>query len=169
MNENRSLIHTGKLLRPPDSNLEWGGWTELFALLFDNYRGCFSRAGFGPDLMTIRVVVMTKPKERDGVTKYQVYRRVRQTPSSVCNSELISTTADPTRPSHARKLQRASHTTQCRPPPAKARPWRRETRPEFTKSCRRVFEPRDRDRLARGLSMHDSPHWAAWWAVDRVR
>ena len=40
LNENRSLIHTGKLLRPPDSNLEWGGWTELFVLLFDNYRGC---------------------------------------------------------------------------------------------------------------------------------
>ncbi|THG98759.1 hypothetical protein EW026_g3491 [Hermanssonia centrifuga] len=57
LNENRSLIHTGKLLRQPDSGFEWSGWTELFVLLFDNY------------------LVMTKPKERDGITKYQVYRR----------------------------------------------------------------------------------------------
>ncbi|KAF7790213.1 hypothetical protein EIP86_001165 [Pleurotus ostreatoroseus] len=55
LNENRSLIHTGKLLRQPDSGLS--SWTELFVLLFDNY------------------LVMTKPKEREGVTKYQVYRR----------------------------------------------------------------------------------------------
>jgi len=38
LNENRSLIHTGKFLRQPDTGFEWGGWTELFALLFDNYR-----------------------------------------------------------------------------------------------------------------------------------
>ena len=36
LNENRSLIHTGKLLRQPDSGLS--SWTELFVLLFDNYR-----------------------------------------------------------------------------------------------------------------------------------
>jgi len=46
LNENRSLIHTGKFLQQPDSRFEWKGWTELFALLFDNYRrgldiGCF--------------------------------------------------------------------------------------------------------------------------------
>ncbi|KAI0794364.1 Dbl domain-containing protein [Fomes fomentarius] len=57
LNENRSLIHTGKLLRQPDTGFEWNGWTELFVLLFDNY------------------LVMTKPKERDGTTKYHVYRR----------------------------------------------------------------------------------------------
>ncbi|KAJ3520044.1 hypothetical protein NM688_g9215 [Phlebia brevispora] len=57
LNENRSLIHTGKLLRQPDSGFEWSGWTELYVLLFDNY------------------LVMTKPKEKDGITKYQVYRR----------------------------------------------------------------------------------------------
>ncbi|OCH96297.1 Dbl domain-containing protein [Obba rivulosa] len=57
LNENRSLIHTGKLLRQPDTGFEWNGWTELFVLLFDNY------------------LVMTKPKEKDGVTKYHVYRR----------------------------------------------------------------------------------------------
>jgi len=39
LNENRSLIHTGKFLRQPDTGFEWSGWTELFALLFDNYRG----------------------------------------------------------------------------------------------------------------------------------
>ncbi|KAI0292306.1 Dbl-like domain-containing protein [Russula brevipes] len=48
--ENRSLIYTGKLLRQPDTG-------ELFVLLFDNY------------------FVMTKPKEKDGVTKYHVNRR----------------------------------------------------------------------------------------------
>ncbi|EMD39100.1 hypothetical protein CERSUDRAFT_47353 [Gelatoporia subvermispora B] len=60
LNENRSLIHTGKLLRQPDTGFEWSGWTELFVLLFDNYRTC---------------MVMTKPKEKDGITKYHVYRR----------------------------------------------------------------------------------------------
>jgi hypothetical protein len=39
LDENRSLIHTGKLLRQPDNGFEWSGWTELFVLLFDNYRG----------------------------------------------------------------------------------------------------------------------------------
>ncbi|KAI0272596.1 Dbl-like domain-containing protein [Gloeopeniophorella convolvens] len=55
--ENRSLIHTGKLLRQPDTGFEWSGWSELFVLLFDNY------------------LVMTKPKEKDGLTKYHVNRR----------------------------------------------------------------------------------------------
>ncbi|KAG6879934.1 hypothetical protein C0992_009290 [Termitomyces sp. T32_za158] len=57
LNPNRSLIHSGRLLRQPESGLEWNGWSELFVLLFDNY------------------MVMTKPKEKDGVTKYQVNRR----------------------------------------------------------------------------------------------
>ncbi|KAF8159386.1 CNH domain-containing protein [Crassisporium funariophilum] len=57
LNEQRSLIHTGKLLRQPESGLEWNGWGELFIMLFDNY------------------FVMTKPREKDGVTKYHVYRR----------------------------------------------------------------------------------------------
>ncbi|KAI0322785.1 Dbl-like domain-containing protein [Amylostereum chailletii] len=54
--DNRSLIHAGKLLRQPDTGFEWSGWSELFVLLFDNY------------------LVMTKPKDRDGVTKYHVSR-----------------------------------------------------------------------------------------------
>lgn len=37
LDENRSLIYTGKLLRQPDTGFEWSGWTELFVLLFDNY------------------------------------------------------------------------------------------------------------------------------------
>lgn len=37
LNENRSLVHSGKLLRQPESGLEWNGWSELFVLLFDNY------------------------------------------------------------------------------------------------------------------------------------
>lgn len=38
LDENRSLIHAGKLLRQPESGFEWSGWSELFVLLFDNYR-----------------------------------------------------------------------------------------------------------------------------------
>jgi hypothetical protein len=38
LHENRSLIHTGKLLRQPESGSEPSGWKELFVLLFDNYR-----------------------------------------------------------------------------------------------------------------------------------
>ncbi|KAF5361963.1 hypothetical protein D9756_002198 [Leucocoprinus leucothites] len=53
----RQLIHSGKLLGQPDSKLEWNGWSELFVLLLDNY------------------LVITKPKEKDGVTKYNVHRR----------------------------------------------------------------------------------------------
>ncbi|KAF9779315.1 CNH domain-containing protein [Thelephora terrestris] len=55
-NENRSLIHTGKFWRQPETGFEWNGWTELIAFLFDNY------------------LVMTRPVEKDGVIKYQVYR-----------------------------------------------------------------------------------------------
>ncbi|KAG2125121.1 CNH domain-containing protein [Suillus clintonianus] len=59
LNENRSLIHAGKLslLRQLATGFEWNGWTELFVLLFDNY------------------LVMTKTKEKDGLTKYNVNRR----------------------------------------------------------------------------------------------
>ena len=41
--ENRSLIHTGKFLRQPDTGFEWSGWSELFVLLFDNYRKSWGR------------------------------------------------------------------------------------------------------------------------------
>ncbi|KAF8887321.1 CNH domain-containing protein [Infundibulicybe gibba] len=57
LDPDRSLVYSGKLLRQPDGGLEWNGWTELFVLLFDNY------------------LVLTKPKERDGITKYNVNRR----------------------------------------------------------------------------------------------
>ncbi|KAL0567587.1 Rho guanine nucleotide exchange factor [Marasmius crinis-equi] len=57
LDENRSLVHSGKLLRQPDSGMEWSGWKELYALLFDNY------------------LVLTEPKEREGITKYYVKRR----------------------------------------------------------------------------------------------
>ncbi|EIW75246.1 hypothetical protein CONPUDRAFT_85508 [Coniophora puteana RWD-64-598 SS2] len=57
LNENRSLIHCGKLYRQPDTGFEWNGWTELFVLLFDNY------------------LVMTKVKEKDGLQKFNVSRR----------------------------------------------------------------------------------------------
>ncbi|KAJ7623723.1 signal transducer [Roridomyces roridus] len=54
LDENRSLIHSGKLLRQPENGRTWN---ELYVLLFDNY------------------LVMTKPKEKDGVTKYNVVKR----------------------------------------------------------------------------------------------
>ncbi|KAJ4476057.1 hypothetical protein C8J55DRAFT_578241 [Lentinula edodes] len=54
---NRSLIHTGRLLRQPDGGLEWSGWSELFVLLFDNY------------------FVMTKARAKDDITKHFVNRR----------------------------------------------------------------------------------------------
>ncbi|KAH9013220.1 hypothetical protein EDB84DRAFT_1444341 [Lactarius hengduanensis] len=55
--ENHSLIHAGKLLCQPDTGFEWSGWSELFVLLFDNY------------------LVITKPKEKDSITKYNVNRQ----------------------------------------------------------------------------------------------
>ncbi|KAN0135929.1 CNH domain containing protein [Lactarius tabidus] len=58
--ENRSLTHAAKLFRPPETGFEWSGWSELFVLLFDNY--CKS-------------MVMTNPKEKGGITKYNVNRR----------------------------------------------------------------------------------------------
>jgi len=75
LNRNRLLIHTGKFLRQPDPGFEWSGWTELFAMLFDNYRrgldiGCFLGPTHEPP-----VVVMAQPRGMDGVTKYLVYRR----------------------------------------------------------------------------------------------
>ncbi|KAJ7777436.1 Dbl-like domain-containing protein [Mycena metata] len=54
LDENRSLIYAGKLLRQPESGRTWN---ELYVLLFDNY------------------LVMTKPKEKDGVIKYNVVKR----------------------------------------------------------------------------------------------
>ncbi|KAL0567525.1 Rho guanine nucleotide exchange factor [Marasmius crinis-equi] len=52
--ENRSLIHSGKMLRHPESGREWSGWCELNVLLFDHY------------------LVFTVPKEGEGDTKYHV-------------------------------------------------------------------------------------------------
>jgi hypothetical protein len=38
LDENRSLLYSGKLLRQPEGSLEWSVWGELFVLLFDNFR-----------------------------------------------------------------------------------------------------------------------------------
>lgn len=76
LDQNRSLIHSGKLLRQPDSGLEWNGWSELHVLLFDNY--CKTSSLWDPTtLNSLSPVVMTKPREKDGLTKYHVNRRVR--------------------------------------------------------------------------------------------
>jgi len=72
LNEQRSLIHTGKLSRQPEV-----GSDEYFVMLFDNY--CESPVfQFGLYLMVV-TVVLTLSKQKDGVTKYHVARRVRST------------------------------------------------------------------------------------------
>lgn len=77
LDETRTLVHTGKLLRQPDGSLEWSGWTELFVLLFDNYRASIKMISVRLAL-TFHAVVMTKAKEKDGVTKYYANKRVRR-------------------------------------------------------------------------------------------
>jgi hypothetical protein len=37
LDEHRSLVHAGKLLRQPETGFGWAGWQELFVILFDNY------------------------------------------------------------------------------------------------------------------------------------
>ncbi|KAG6812340.1 hypothetical protein H0H92_003329 [Tricholoma furcatifolium] len=54
LNENRAMIHAGKLYRQTDGEPKWN---DIFCLLFDNY------------------LVMTKRREQDGVSKYHVARR----------------------------------------------------------------------------------------------
>ncbi|KAF8301388.1 kinase-like protein [Clavulina sp. PMI_390] len=56
LDDERQLLHAGRLLQPPESGFEFGGWSELFVLLFDNY------------------LVMTKTREKNGVIKYHVDR-----------------------------------------------------------------------------------------------
>ncbi|KAG8687195.1 hypothetical protein FRC09_013647, partial [Ceratobasidium sp. 395] len=56
-NEARQLYHFGKLYRQPEGGLDFSKWTEVFVLVFDNY------------------LVITKPRSKDGVTKYHVNRR----------------------------------------------------------------------------------------------
>lgn len=78
LDKSRQLIHSGKLLRQPDSGLDWNNWSELHVLLFDNYcKFDFSTSLLGFNDLLQFSVVMTKPKEKDGVAKYQVNRRVR--------------------------------------------------------------------------------------------
>ncbi|KIY68054.1 Dbl-like domain-containing protein [Cylindrobasidium torrendii FP15055 ss-10] len=66
LDTNRSLIHTGRLLRQPDGGIDFNGWSELSVLLFDNY--CKS-------YFTCILMVMTKSRKSDNVTKYHVNRR----------------------------------------------------------------------------------------------
>jgi len=43
LDKSRQLIHLGKLLRQPESGLEFSGWSELHVLLFDNYCAWFQK------------------------------------------------------------------------------------------------------------------------------
>ncbi|KAJ7126686.1 CNH domain-containing protein [Mycena epipterygia] len=56
LDENRSLIHAGKVLRQLGNGIR-SRETEVFVILFDNY------------------LVMTTPQEKEGVTKYHVNQR----------------------------------------------------------------------------------------------
>lgn len=38
LKDNRSLIYTGKFLQKSRTWFGWNRWTEIYALLFDNYR-----------------------------------------------------------------------------------------------------------------------------------
>lgn len=82
LDENRSLLHAGKVLGRPDTAIQElnSGWTELNALLFDNYceQLFFILVFFS---FTCPTVVLTKPREKDGITKYMVYRRVSLIPT----------------------------------------------------------------------------------------
>ena len=74
LNEQRSLIHTGKLLRQPEVGSE-----EFFVMLFDNYCGSLV-VKFAMYLFLMAfIVVLTLPKQKDGVTKYHVTPRVGST------------------------------------------------------------------------------------------
>src|SRR5688572_26023491 len=104
LNEQRSLIHTGRLLRQPEAG--WDSWGELFVLLFDNYCECciVEFPCYGSQASE---VVMTKPKEKDGVTKYIVNRRV----SGVIENSTISITrilANSIGLAHVSQLQRST-------------------------------------------------------------
>ena len=79
LNENRSLIHTGKLSQKFNTRFGWNGWIELFVLLFDNYRKeSYPRSISSTFTQEPPIVVMTKPEQKDGAVKYQVYRRASQ-------------------------------------------------------------------------------------------
>lgn len=86
LNEQRSLIHTGRLIRPDNGNT----WMELFVMLFDNYcelrlSSCGSRI-----LFLFAIVVITRPREKDGVTTYHVHRRVNGLLSLIMISLILS-------------------------------------------------------------------------------
>jgi len=72
LNEQRSLIHTGKLLLQPEV-----GSDEYFVMLFDNYRKSLV-VEFGMYLMVVPVA-LTLSEQKDGVTKYHVAYRVCST------------------------------------------------------------------------------------------
>ncbi|KAL0068394.1 Rho guanine nucleotide exchange factor [Marasmius tenuissimus] len=100
LHENRSLIHTGKLLRQPEGGLN--GWSELFVLLFDNY------------------FVMTKAREKEGVMKYYVNRR----PIPLDLLTLVNFTDPPTQRGAGllRNLRGERHNTSGADPSATLRP-----------------------------------------------
>jgi len=72
--ESGQLIHEGKLLSQPEGGFIRKGLNELYVLLFDDYCVCFS--WLLAKKLIGSVVVLTKPKVKDGVTKYHANHRV---------------------------------------------------------------------------------------------
>lgn len=54
LNQQRLLIHSGKLLRLAVSGHAWNRWSDFYALLFDNY------------------LLLTEPREKEGALQYYV-------------------------------------------------------------------------------------------------
>jgi hypothetical protein len=79
--ENRSLIHTGKLLRQPDTGFEWSGWSELFVLLFDNYCKSRTEGGGGRAVVIWLLIVMAHSGDDQTERERWGYQVSRQPPS----------------------------------------------------------------------------------------
>ena len=76
LHENRLLLHCGPLKHlPRREGHGMGGFTQLFVLLFDNYCKLLVRYDPSINLMYL-IVVITQPREHNGITRYHVYRKV---------------------------------------------------------------------------------------------
>lgn len=73
----RKLVHVGKLLRQPDTGFDLGGWVDMVVILLDNYCEYLQPHNYLSTDTSLLPVILTKARESEGVTKYQVYRRVR--------------------------------------------------------------------------------------------
>lgn len=100
---------------------------------------------------------MTKPKEKDGDTKYVVNRRASGW-FILCNAlELTLFTADTARPAYSCQLQRPTNSTQHRHP----------AQLERRRAPRRWQRPRPQSRKCERLSLGLPPHPPSQWSHGR--